>query len=1075
AMSLIVVVTVMMALSTMAIVFARTMVFNRMATSNYCNIVDAKLAAYAGLDRALAILRQETIEQGHIRWHGVLSGNNFGRRTVYNRTNYNCWQIEYPAPPDGDSNNNTLKYPSDYYDAGKQGTTHDGTYSDLRSASSACHLLSFYEGINGNYSYSGSLGLERPNTNGKYSETGVRYDVYGRYEKDGTTYALKIENSNGRLNVNSHIAAISGNQSLSNEVMQNILRSLARRCGISSDTAELTAYIKKIRPDGYSPSSPVSHEALEKEVKSWAGVDDANKAKFLNNLTTDSWINHATVAAYASFPMTNTEIYREQVPAIFYRERRSPIDVNTASIELIASLIENIKGKAVFYNLDSMKGSDKYETETVGETVHTGNFTVKSQKVMAIGTTTCSIDFSDKAKATNIAQAIINSRNSKKYTNRRQFEAVIDGLSGNFTVAPTGISTEDWNQACRDALKSNFNPNATENFFNPNEHNYRRVSKGLLFDSSKPTHTTELSFDNHGTIRITSLGQITAESGTKIVGSMSLTAVVKMAELMRHSTQREFLNNGALINKTISYPVAKANLAAYGGNPFSGGIEPEGNGVSGDYIPNFTTTTTVPNAKAGITVTKMKFDIDIRGTSAKNLNLAHDGVVSRTLQYPGLSGIQYYADSAHGENKNLRDESLFGHVGNYEGSISFWIKPEESIGISTGDSAPELPLGILSVLTKSENKTSTNAYPGFKTSPYNEGIQMLVYKNALGILRVSRLYYTICHSSTEGWYGAVFEGDADPKRLYPRHDVSVDLTKTGWGWKAHTWHYVQISWNDKTGKLDLWIDGKASEVISQKVDDPNFHPEFCVLNETDADDCFFINGFARNQKLPQGYFHFGSLVDYPGNATIAGLSSSKTYKNGLKPSKYPASSTYSGIFRIGCLFSASTLLQAELSSTLVNFKTEFKNFGYDLPIDNSKIAITVNDPGKIWTIEDKELSIKYVVAKEAIGATQKLNVYRGDLYFNQYNFIVGPMRWTSYPNHTDNATVNATCTSTAYGALHANSDADDGGGIFPANTTLKSVGNDITYTATLKTSNDTCPSLDSVTIVLIYSYPRIKL
>lgn len=1073
AMGLIVTVIIMMALSMMAIAFARVMVFNRIAAGNYCSRVDAKLAAYAGLDRAIAVLRQETLEHGHIRWirkpnHGVSGENNYGRRTTYGRTNYNCWQIKYPAPPNGDSNNSDLKYPSDYPEVAKRNATHDGTENDLQKASSNQRLLSLFEGVNGNYSYSGSLGLQKNSTSGKYTNGTNRYDIYGRYEKDGTTYALKIENSNGRFNVNSHIADDPTKQASSNTIVQRILRSLIRRCGLSTDSSAIDFWARKIRPDTYSPANPIKWEDLEKEINSWSTTDES-KEKLLGNLTTDAWMSNSTVASAKTVAADVLEPgLNNDLASHYYREKRSPIDVNSASIELIASLIENIKGNVVFYNLSGMAGSGNYATEEIGESVHIGKFSVQAQKSISISPTNYDIDFSDTGKATTIAQQIINSR---PYTYRRQLENIIEGMTGNFPSAPSGISSANWNTACRDALKSNFNPNATENYFNPNFYNYRRVSKALLFEAGTPGtphHTSELCFYNHGNIKITSLGQITAEQGTKIIGSMSITAEIRLSEIMRQTTQAEFMSNGNVGTETVSFPVAQPNVEDYA-SFYTGGIEPKASGVSGGFVPNLTTSTSVPKNRTVIG-TKMNF----AGALQRNHNLVHDGVVSRAIQYSGLANTQYYSEKAIGTTSDFRNTNFY-RVGNYQGTISFWVKPEEDVGVSTGVSDPELPMGIMSIVTKSENTKNCNSFPDFHTQDRHEGVQMVVYKNSLGLLRVSRMYYTICYSDTYGgWYGSVFEGDADPKRLYPRHDVTIDLTKSGLNWKAHTWNHIQISWNDETGQLRLWVNGNSGDVVSQTVDDPNFHPEFCVLNEKDPEDCFFINGFARRQVLPKGYFHFGSDIHFPGCATIAGVASSGSYTStSVKPSKYPASAVFNGVFRVGCIFSMPVALEAQLPPGTVGvpLRSQFAKYGYKLPNDNAQITVASSGTGK-WILKDKVAEVEYVIVKETIKSVQKLNVYRGDLYNNDYDFVIGPMRWTGYPAKADVSNVNVICSSSDYGST--NGDSNNGGGLFPANTIVKSIGDDISYTATFSSANDTCASLDSVTIVLIYSYPRIR-
>lgn len=67
-------------------------------------------------------------------------------------------------------------------------------------------------------------------------------------------------------------------------------------------------------------------------------------------------------------------------------------------------------------------------------------------------------------------------------------------------------------------------------------------------------------------------------------------------------------------------------------------------------------------------------------------------------------------------------------------------------------------------------------------------------------------------------------------------------------------------------KLRLWVDGDEKKTRLTPLAEG---AGFCILNELDPRDSFYINGFYRHEMKKAGYFRFTDAdVDYPGNATI---------------------------------------------------------------------------------------------------------------------------------------------------------------------------------------------------------------
>jgi hypothetical protein len=291
--------------------------------------------------------------------------------------------------------------------------------------------------------------------------------------------------------------------------------------------------------------------------------------------------------------------------------------------------------------------------------------------------------------------------------------------------------------------------------------------------------------------------------------------------------------------------------------------------------------------------------------------------VSKRVQYLSEDTVNYFMTTAISDGVDLRGTTA-GHVGNHEGTLEFWVKLSEGgIGqeTTTGVVAKGLAYGLIGITTRGNARTGTTSISEkIEANPYYEGTQTYVYINTLGKLRVSRLYYAMYWDSSAGplgtnglpigkWRGALHpETQGDINRRYPRRDAVVDLAAPplplpSTPWQAHEWHHIRASWNDTDSPggshLKVWIDG--TQVPSGCIETCTGSlsgGEFCVLNQKDPYDIFFVNGFFRDQKERGGYFHFGlgtsSNVHYPGNATLDRLASYRTKECGTSsPQRFP--------------------------------------------------------------------------------------------------------------------------------------------------------------------------------------------
>ena len=884
--ALIVSISILLALSALGVTFAKLTNYERALSNNFVASFDARSATQTGINQAIAVLSEQIRLYGYVHDSGIL----------------------YPHAIN-----------SQYY-------------NDLKDTSAQGQNISLQQGTVGTFSYSGMIGYPKGT------------DTVGRYETNGNFYSLKIVNLAGKLNLNSHISP-SSLQQYSNSIMNRILRSLAASCNILA--TEVNKVADALRdPNSSNRPDYRSMDDVEQIIEDCCPASlESDKRKFLNNLCIYSWIDPKTACAIPATPIA--------LPPVYYSEQRAPIDVNSASNDLLAALVANIKARVVFFDYDGVTAVDADITPDTGES--------QSQTETSISHTLYpqDIDFSG-ANITNIVNTITTVPGTQtRITHYGVVESNIETISNSdlpsFPVGtlPNSLQTE-WYQACKDALKSNFNPNTTDNFWIPNKPVYYRVVKANLYDevSSVPHHTTELCFCSKGRFEITSVGRITAWQGT-VVDMDIIRTSVSLYDVLQHTTQQDFISGNfyetssapGMTSETISYPQTVKQLAT-NVDRYAGRVEPtpldsESQSPMDTPVlyesPDVTDKITAPTSLVTTKIEKVtNFDTmkatDVRVATGDN-HVVNDGIFSRTIQYADVSSPstlaipRYYAlpavENTYSYNGTTFANVLKGRgnlhnfysgesrVANNSGSVEFWIKLDN-------DASEKIFCGLMSFTQISYERSEVSPEDGITMVDFKEGTATYLYKNTLGQLRLSRIYFCGFFDKAENYYGTLYHLHSDwENRKFARRDVLVDIST----WKAHTWHHLMVTWDDTTetqeDSLIIWADGtkygskyRYGDVATSTC------PQCTISSDLDTQlkaamnhsingmDSFFINGFYRCQHSnapttsPAALFRHGQEIHQVGNATIDRVISYKRQLSNPIRGRYLGATRYSNTFTI---------------------------------------------------------------------------------------------------------------------------------------------------------------------------------
>lgn len=293
-----------------------------------------------------------------------------------------------------------------------------------------------------------------------------------------------------------------------------------------------------------------------------------------------------------------------------------------------------------------------------------------------------------------------------------QWNAFCESIPGSLLEGTTDVE-----QAKRDALKANFNPNSDLNKFNPNRSRWKSVDK---MDRGPAEYATEFSLEPLHGHEITSLGRVLDPSG-RLLATQTCSLIVSGPSAIRLSTQREFVcqdlgsldvagdevgvraPRSFLSTSSGSSPTWGAKVRAPGGPRAGLGLQvyPEPWTVPGVGAPlsmtpadydgslQLATVETAPEDAYGVPVASpdMKLlacfddslDLENPGTDVWGPNLPDLMQVATTEL--GLSLLDpakpntLYPDGVYSEKDRTPSYHDAGNAHGTHGLMSFWVKP----------------------------------------------------------------------------------------------------------------------------------------------------------------------------------------------------------------------------------------------------------------------------------------------------------------------------------------------------------------------------------------------------------------
>lgn len=849
-MVLILVVSILALLSLMSVTFVRMMVYEQVAASNSGANSNARLIAQCGIEEAKARL-----------WKYLLTARENNsllvstESSLFSNQNTNYTNFWYPIPSDNHK---------EYY--------------DLKTAVRNKQPISLHANAGSNeFSASGYIGIVRQR----------RSQYLGTYEVNGNFYALQIEDNQGKLNINSHrpkkIATDDSNAydtkcQYSNLVMNNLLRRLAVNCGLGANKNDtLPAIIANVlrpinasEPPLYTNLSNVREKVLNEITRHHIPMNNSlqgNLNKFFYNICINSWMDKKTQVPISSYIKRTTADKLHNIK--YYIEYRSPININTVSLELLAAIIEEVganvftcycKGKVA---QDTIFDNQQAETEI--------KYVIEQNTIQFYDPT--NQDVSDN-NAMAIARALIgnidlDSQNRRRYYNFHELDSAIDAITGDYWRITEQDETRKLalQRLPKDVLKANFNPNARENTVNLNANNYINATKGDLYLQEiyevivkgqptlidAPTHTTELCFWCNGYASITAIGMITANNHQKIIEESVINEQVAFGDWVSHTTQHDFFSNNVIntdeaeinnpnatqtnctIDNTYVFPdeTAEKELSTmtdsvpstYSASKYSGCIEITPNPFDNDLPYK----NTISGFESSHLFMAMKRKITIPNDSIADAILYTD---YKTLLLKNSSEYNSSNALTAASNYNRANSSSSATELNYKRKIKFWLKFNGNILLTpykSGIYAETRFSGPRSYIPYNWDKNPGTTTANAPKLPFNEGSQLYIYKNINDQLRISTTYfcrYYILHDTGgeyqgiaiqagegNGYYGLALgvnqDFTTDPNWKYARLDGSIDLKEIASqrSWQQNSWHHFNIETDSHQGTITCYIDG----------------------------------------------------------------------------------------------------------------------------------------------------------------------------------------------------------------------------------------------------------------------------
>ncbi len=640
----------------------------------------------------------------------------------------------------------------------------------------------------------------------------------GPYAPDGSIYKTKVIDCASQINLN-------GRQGTLPEMLENLAAAIAEKKAVDNPLTNLeyggsakAEAICEFRDSLANQKFSSKMQLLELFQESERKKDtlDADKVGlekfniFKDYVTANSWINERAAGGnYNNVPEATS------VPGQCLPEPRAPVNINTATEEVLIACLQGIGGRGRYVGT----------TLAVREPIGAGDTNLPTGQVEETSINEAIefvyIDPITKRQAEAIAKAIIDRRSGREFESHTDFEYFIDtddNVSSNLPVYTGNITDNrnethfrDWyKQAARDMLKANFNPNARINHYNPNVSIRLIVDKNGLCRCDPPNQTllkkradtTEFCFSSMGYFEITSLGRVLDTKGG-VVAEAKVRSVVKLFETIVHTSQSDFeLAEEKDKDEITSFPdnvrafdtKGDRNIGYIQLRPLDdpmdpsseGGYAASGGGNEKLLAVRFDQEKYVTGDELSIAygetnpVTALQYKPDSNASSYKFENrpeksdIFPDGFYisafrSRVqkLRYRAAAATPGTFGSYESTNKKKDEKPSQGEVNvpMYAGGIEFWIKPEF-------DSDAKVFSGYLFVSTIRQRDAGSGAD---KRDPpgYVGGTQMFFFKNTDGSLRLVRVHFEAFYHGADELYptdtGDGGDFDPDSPDSYPEY------------------------------------------------------------------------------------------------------------------------------------------------------------------------------------------------------------------------------------------------------------------------------------------------------------------
>ncbi|MBI5367522.1 MAG: hypothetical protein HZA54_10835 [Planctomycetes bacterium] len=508
---------------------------------------------------------------------------------------------------------------------------------------------------------------------------------------------------------------------------------------------------------------------------------------------------------------------------------RAPVNVNSAAREVLRALLTNLRGR--------------YFLRTAGSPTEPRTFMGNGFKPGFEVTIDATLAGKLADKLIEQRRALITAR-GYGFATWHDFNTYVDSLPDSFFDGDKRKA-----RAKKNVVKANANPNSHLNKFNPDlafGTSYGETDKGDLVyvPNGNVGWTTEFGFASNGYFEIESLGRVLGAAGAgepaRVIAEKKISTMVKVSEVFRHSTQREFVVNrvgggsGTATTYTL-YPenlddVGLANAAEYDGYLMPATTD-KGAGLAGaafraTYTKDFGLDAVGP-AEHGVSLINPASGGSPSGSGNGASELFNDGLfVHESRRYPSYTNVSQYGSTGFGaQDDYVRNERADAKIKMDNGTLEMWVKPTwaasefpsllqgtinnpVAIGSRTFFSAGDGKLGAAygntlgpSDQTVSDNRVAVFARHG-TTGPFLFGLQAT---------RIAEPY---------GWQGTSTKGPYPMADLFyywgwyhanwyrMPNNLSSPQDPYNWAFPG-VWHHVRFVWNAANSAY-LFVDGRPS-------------------------------------------------------------------------------------------------------------------------------------------------------------------------------------------------------------------------------------------------------------------------